>query len=161
MNKKINEDTLENMKLKQKKLSKNGINNRIKHNNDDKSDIIKNILKVNKIDNNSLKKNEEFQGNLNKEFEEKNNLLINEYLQPGDFKYINIIGATEKYSPDILPILQKNYNYKIIINIIVEDDSMNSCNDLLKIIKLIESSLISLSQIKITLNQILLCIFFL
>ena len=160
MNKKINEDTLENMKLKQKKLSKNGINNRIKHNNDDKSDIIKNILKVNKIDNNSLKKNEEFQGNLNKEFEEKNNLLINEYLQPGDFKYINIIGATEKYNPDILPILQKNYNYKIIINIIVEDDSMNSCNDLLKIIKLIESSLISLSQIKIALNQILLCIFF-
>ena len=160
MNKKKNEGISNKTKLKQKKLSKSEMNNRISYNNDDGNNIIENILKINKIKRNSLKTNEEFKENINKDFDSNKNLLSNDYLQPGDFKFINIIKTMKIYNSDIFKLLPNSNNYRMIINIIVDDDSLNSTNDLLKIIKLIESSLKSLNQIKITINRFLICIFF-
>ena len=160
MNKKKNEGNSDYMKLKPKKLSKSEMNTRVNYNNDDGNNIIENILKINKIKRNSLKTNEEFKENINKDFDSNKNLLLNDYLQPGDFKYINIIKTMKIYNPDIFKLLPNSNNYRMIINIIVDDDSLNSTNDLLKIIKLIESSLKSLNQIKITINKFLICIFF-
>ena len=160
MNKKKNEGNSDYMKLKQKKLSKSEMNTRVNYNNDDGNNIIENILKINKIKRNSLKTNEEFKENINKDFDSNKNLLSNDYLQPGDFKFINIIKTMKIYNPDIFKLLPNSNNYRMIINIIVEDDSLNSTNDLLKIIKLIESSIKSLNQIKITINKFLICIFF-
>ena len=160
MNKKKNEGNSDYMKLKPKKLSKSEMNTRVNYNNDDGNNIIENILKINKIKRNSLKTNEEFKENINKDFDSNKNLLSNDYLQPGDFKFINIIKTMKIYNPDIFKLLPNSNNYRMIINIIVEDDSLNSTNDLLKIIKLIESSLKSLNQIKITINKFLICIFF-
>ena len=160
MNKKKNEGNSDYMKLKQKKLSKSEMITRVNYNNDDGNNIIENILKINKIKRNSLKTNEEFKENINKDFDSNKNLLSNDYLQPGDFKFINIIKTMKIYNPDIFKLLPNSNNYRMIINIIVDDDSLNSTNDLLKIIKLIESSLKSLNQIKITINRFLICIFF-
>ena len=160
MNKKKNEGNSDYMKLKPKKLSKSEMNTRVNYNNDDGNNIIENILKINKIKRNSLKTNEEFKENINKDFDSNKNLLSNDYLQPGDFKFINIIKTMKIYNSDIFKLLPNSNNYRMIINIIVDDDSLNSTNDLLKIIKLIESSLKSLNQIKITINRFLICIFF-
>ena len=160
MNKKKNEGISNKTKLKQKKLSKSEMNNRISYNNDDGNNIIENILKINKIKSNSLKTNDEYQENINKESETKKKLLLNDYLQQGDFKFINIIKTVKIYNQDILKLLPNSNNYRMIINIIVDDDSLHSTNDLLKIIKMIESSLISLNQIKITINKFLICISF-
>ena len=160
MNKKKNEGISNKTKLKQKKLSKSEMNTRINYDNDDGNNIIENILKINKIKSNSLKTNDDYQENINKESETKKRLLLNDYLQQGDFKFINIIKTEKIYNKDILKLLPNSHNYRMIINIIVDDDSLHSTNDLLKIIKLIESSLISLNQIKITINKFLICIFF-
>ena len=160
MNKKKNEGNSDYMKLKPKKLSKSEMNTRVNYNNDDGNNIIENILKINKIKRNSLKTNEEFKENINKDFDSNKNLLSNDYLQSGDFKFINIIKTMKIYNPDIFKLLHNSNNYRMIINIIVDDDSLNSTNDLLKIIKLIESSIKSLNQIKITINKFLICIFF-
>lgn len=160
MNKKKNEGILDKAKLKQKKLSKIELKDRSNYNNNDGKNIIENILKINKIKNNSLKTSEENQESINKENEAKKNLLINEYLQPGDFKFLYIIKTMKIYNPDISQLIPYSNNYQMIINIIVDDDSLNSSNDLLKIIKLIESSLFSLSRIKVTINRFLICIFF-
>ena len=160
MNKKKNEGISNKTKLKQKKLSKSEMNNRISYNNDDGNNIIENILKINKIKSNSLKGNDEYQENINKESETKKRLLLNDYLQQGDFKFINIIKTEKIYNKDILKLLPNSHNYRMIINIIVDDDSLHSTNDLLKIIKMIESSLISLNHIKIPINKFLICIYF-
>ena len=135
MNKKKNEGNSDYMKLKPKKLSKSEMNTRVNYNNDDGNNIIENILKINKIKRNSLKTNEEFKENINKDFDSNKNLLSNDYLQPGDFKFINIIKTMKIYNPDIFKLLPNSNNYRMIINIIVDDDSLNSTNDLLKIIK--------------------------
>ena len=129
MNKKKNEGNSDYMKLKQKKLSKSEMNTRVNYNNDDGNNIIENILKINKIKRNSLKTNEEFKENINKDFDSNKNLLSNDYLQPGDFKFINIIKTMKIYNPDIFKLLHNSNNYRMIINIIVEDDSLNSTND--------------------------------
>ena len=90
----------------------------------------------------------------------KKKILTSEYLQPGNFKFINIIKTMKKYDQNIFRLIPRSNNYRMIINIIIDDDSLKSSNDLLKIIKLIESSLNSLNQVKVTINRFLICIFF-
>ena len=157
MNKKKNDDSSNNIKLNQKKSSKNIINSRAKHNNNEGQDIIKNILEANKI----ISK-EEYHENINSENENetKMNLLTNEYRQPGNFKFINIIKTLKVFNQNILEPNDNHDNYRMIINIIVDDDSLNSTNNLLTIIKSIESSLNSLKEINLNIRRILLCIFF-
>ena len=160
MNKKKNENSSNKLNMKQKKISKNEINTKIKYDNDEGNNIIENILKRNKIKSKAVKTNEDFQENINKENEDKIKLLFSEYEQPGDFKFINIIKTVKKFSPSFLKSIEKRNNYKLIINIIVDDDSLNSTNNLLKIFKIIESSLNSLNEINITIDRILICVFF-
>ena len=138
-----------------KNKKKDGINNRDNYNNNE-SNIIGNILRVNKIKSNNSKNNKICQDNGS---DIENKLLINDYNQPGDFTFIKIINQMKKYDPNEIKSVSYD-NYKIIINIIVDDDSLNSSNNLAKILKLISSSLNSLNKIKITAEQILVIIFF-
>ena len=87
MNKKKNENSSNKLNMKQKKISKNEINTKSKYDNDEGNNIIENILKRNKIKSKAVKANEDFQEDINKENEAKIKLLINEYEQPGDFKF--------------------------------------------------------------------------
>ena len=135
---------------------KNDINNKDNYNNNDEKNIIGNILRVNKIKSDYAKNKKNFYDNINLE----NKLLINEYIQQGDFSFIKIINQMKKYDTNKIKLNSNFDNYKIIINIIIDDDSLNSNNNLSKILNLISSSLNSLNKVKVTKNQILIIIFF-
>ena len=98
---------------------------------------------------------------------------FNEYEQPGNFNFINISEVVEPF------LYQKQSNneysshafnnfkfldiintYRMIINIIVDDDSLKSSNNLKTIFESILFSLIGLNEIKISNKDFLVCIFF-
>ena len=153
-------DGINSNKIKNENINiiNNDINNKEYYNNNNESNIIGNILRVNKIKSKYKKNKNNCQDNNNIDMENK--LLINEYIQPGDFSFIKILNQMKNYDTNKIRSMPNFNNYKIIINIIVDDDSLNSSNNLLKILKLISSSLTSLNKIKITVEQILVIIFF-
>ena len=139
------------------------------------SNIIANILETNKIKN-DLYKDEEFQNkNIknNRKISTEKMLIYNEYKQPGNFSFINISEKvipflyqqkqSKEYSSHAFnnfKFLDMNDSYKIIINILIDDDSLNSSNNLSKIFESLLSSLKDLYEIKINNKDFLVCIFF-
>jgi len=141
------------------KKKKNGLKNSTKNDNigsinnkGDKSNIISKILEVNNLKRSNT--------NISGGFQEKNetniNLLLNEYNQKGDFTFIHINTSLNKYENDKIKSIQNFDDYKIIINIICDDDSLDSSINLSKIFKIIKLSLYN-SNIK---NKFLIFIYF-
>ena len=156
MKKKKNEN-ISKIKFSHKNSIKSENNPRVKYNYDNGNNIIGNILEVNKIKSNSIKTNPDFQDkfDISKFNEEtKKNLILSEYIQRSDFSFIKIKKAKEKYEPKNIKSFYNFENCKIVINIIIDDDSLNSSQNLLKILRFI------LSQENINKNNILICIFF-
>ena len=160
MKKEKNGNSLNKIKLRQKHYIKSENNQRVNYINDNGNNIIGNILEVNKIKSNSIKTKQEDLDIMTGGVDSKQNLILNDYIQQSDFTFVKIQKTIKKYSPNKISSLYNFNNCKIIINIIIDDDSLNSSNDLLKILKCIISSLNSLNQIKINNNNILVCIFF-
>ena len=144
----------------------------ISHNNE--SNVIANILETNDVKN-ELFKNDSIKDSINNnKYSPKEPLTINnDYCKIGDFSFINI-------SKNVIPFLyqpqqKKEYSshafnnfkfldivnsYRMIITIIIDDDSLNSSINLSKIFESIILSLNSLNEIKITNNDFLVCLFF-
>ena len=160
MKKEKNGNSLNKKNLKRKHSIKNGNNQRVNYINDNGNNIIGNILEVNKIKSNSIKTNQEKLDIIFNNTNSKQNLILNDYLQQSDFTYIKIQKTINKYDSKTISSLYNFNNYKIIINIIIDDDSLNSSKNLLKILKCIISSLNSLNKIKVDINNILVSIFF-
>ena len=141
------------------KKKKNGLKNSTKNDNigsinnkGDKSNIISKILEVNNL----KRSNTNISGGFQEKNETKINLLLNEYNQKGDFTFIHINTSLNKYENDKIKSIQNFDDYKIIINIICDDDSLDSSINLSKIFKIIKLSLYN-SNIK---NKFLICIYF-
>ena len=99
--------------------------------------------------------------------------IEDDYKEIGDFSFINI---SEKVKPFLYrPHKSKEYSshafnnfnfldiantYRMIINIIIDDDSLHSSKNLLKIFQLIFLSLKNLNEINITNKDFLVCIYF-
>ena len=160
MKKEKNGNSLNKIKLKKKHSIKSANNQRVNYINENGNNIIGNILQVNKIKSNSIKTNPEKFDIISNNTNSKNNLLLSDYLQQSDFTFIKIQKTIKKYAPNKISSFYNFNNCKIIINIIIDDDSLNSSKNLLKILEYIISSLNSLNQIKINNNNILVCIFF-
>ena len=139
------------------------------------NNIIANILETNKIENDIYKVEEYPNKNLknNKKKSAKNMLIYNEYMQAGDFGFINISETVipflyqqkqskeySNYALNNFQFLDVNNTYKMIINIIIDEDSLNSSKNLSKIFEILILSLKSLSEIKINNKDFLVCIFF-
>ena len=145
--------------------------NNISNNNE--SNVIANILQTNNVKN-EIYKNEDFQNSINYRKNSKESLILNnDYSINGDFSFINISEnvipflyqphQTKEYSSHAFnnfKFLDIVNSYRMIINIIIDDDSLNSSINLTKIFELIILSLNSLSEIKITHKDFLVCIFF-
>ena len=145
--------------------------------NEENGNVIANILKTNNVKNEPYR-DKEINENISQiKYEKKNsNSSINieyDYQEIGDFNFISI---SEKVKP-FLYNLQKskeysshafnNFNfldiantYRMIINILIDDDSLHSSNNLLKIFELIVLSLKDLNEINITNKDFLVCIYF-
>ena len=138
------------------------------------TNVIAKILEANKIKKDSPKndfsdKNQKIKNKkLSKEFR-----LYNEYKQIGNFSFINIskVVAPFLYRPkqtneyashafNNFKFLDMMNSYRMIINILVDDDSLKSSIDLSKIFESIILSLDSLNEIKINNRDFLVCIFF-
>ena len=135
------------------------------------SNVIANILETNEIKN-DFYNNEELE-NKERKNNKKFSKYYNDYIQLGDFSFINLF---ENVAPFLYkPQQTKEYtshafnnfkflniinSYKMIINIIVDDDSLKSSINLTKIFELIILSLSSLNEIKISNKDFLVCIFF-
>ena len=147
-----------------------------KYNNisNNENNVIAKILEANKIKKDSPKngffdKNQKMKNKkLSKEL-----LLYNEYKQIGDFSFINIskVVAPFLYRPkqtneyashafNNFKFLDMMNSYRMIINILVDDDSLKSSINLSKIFESIILSLDSLNEIKINNRDFLVCIFF-
>ena len=143
---------------------------------DNEKNIIANILKTNDLKNESFQNQKIYDINQKNKFEKSNSnsiILNNDYEAMGDFNFINI---SEKVKPFLYkPQKTKEYSshafnnfnfldiantYKMIIVIIIDDDSLHSSNDLSKIFKTIILSLDSLNEINISSKDFLVCIFF-
>ena len=171
MKKKKNDKKEKNSQISKKKTKSFSENESIFKNNYDNSNIganigtnmgtniIGNILEVNDIK--KFEKNTEFQKNKTnkKKITTVKKLSIEEYIQPGNFKFIKIIKTMKDYNKKYFQT-KYNRNYKMIINILMDDDSLNSSKNLLKIFELIASSLNSLNQVKIDSDNFLVCVFF-
>ena len=145
--------------------------NNISNNNE--SNVIANILQTNNVKN-EIYKNQDFQNSRNYRKNSEESLIINnDYGINGDFSYINISEnvipflyqphQTKEYSSHAFnnfKFLDIVNSYRMIINIIIDDDSLNSSKNLSKIFELIILSLSSLNEIKITNKDFLVCIFF-
>ena len=145
--------------------------NNISNNNE--SNVIANILQTNNVKN-EIYKNQDFQNSRNYRKNSEESLIINnDYGINGDFSYINISEnvipflyqphQTKEYSSHAFnnfKFLDIVNSYRMIINIIIDDDSLNSSKNLSKIFELIILSLNSLNEIKITNKDFLVCIFF-
>ena len=146
------------------------------NNNNNEDNVIANILKTNNIESKLYYKEDE--KNYNKiKYTKKNSSssinINNEFNNIGDFSYINI---SEKVKPFIYkPQKNQEYSshafnnfnfldisntYRMIINILIDDDSLHSSEDLLKIFESIILSLNSLGEINISNRDFLVCIFF-
>ena len=154
--------------LTTKKKNNNNINN--------EENVIANILKTNNVENEYRTEEKENINHKIKYFKKNSSssvVIDNDYKEIGDFSYINI-------SQKVKPFLYKDQkaqeysshafnnfkfldiinSYRIIINIIVDDDSLHSSDNLLKIFESIVLSLSSLGEIYISNKDILVCIFF-
>ena len=163
MKRKKNGNSLSKINLKPKNSIKSENNQRVKYNSDNGNNIIGNILEINKIKRTSINTNLDYQEKLDftkDKIESKKNLILIDYLQQSDFNFIKIQKTMEKYESNNIKSIYNFDDVKIIINIIIDDDSLNSSNNLLKILKYIISSLNGLAKVKIDNNNILFCIFF-
>ena len=147
-------------------------NNKNKNNDGLDENVIANILKANNIENNEDEKLKDKIKYIKKS-SSSSLKMFNEFRDMGDFTYINI---SQKVKPFLYQYKQTNEysshafnnfnfidisnNYRMIINILVDDDSFHSSEDLLKIFESIILSLNSLGEINISNKDILVCIFF-
>ena len=142
--------------------------------------VIANILKTNNVKSETFQNLEKEKINSNIKYINKNsstsvNINVDkEYKEKGDFNFINISQKvkpflykpknTKKYPTNsynnnfhFLDILN---TFRMIINILIDDDSLNSSNNLLKIFESIILSLNSLGEINISNKDFIICIFF-
>ena len=145
--------------------------------NNNEENVIANILKTNNIQNdlNKIKENDKINTNIkfsNKALSTSIN-ITNDYEEIGDFNYINISEEIKPflYKPQKIQeysshafnnfhFLDIDNTYRMIINILVDDDSFHSSKNLLKIFESIVLSLNSLGEINISNKDFLICIFF-
>ena len=137
--------------------------------------IISTIIQTNTIKRNTLNEQEDYKIESKTIYKGKSSLKLkfDKYKELGDFTFIKI---SEKVKP-FLYRPQKNNEYtshafnnfyfldivntyKMIINIIVDDDSFQSSHNLSKIFQLIILQLKSLNDINISINDFLICIYF-
>ena len=138
-----------------------------------KNNIVSTILRTNSVRNDIYgEQEEEKTDNLQKLNIEKNSMYEN-YKEKGKFKYII---TSEKVKPFLYKVRNNkeysshafnNFNfldmansYKMIINILIDDDSLQSIINLKNIFDLIESSLKYLNDINITYKDFLICIYY-
>ena len=148
------------------------INNKIKNNSNQDENVIANILKANNIQNNE---DEKFNDKIKyiKKSSSSSIKKLNEFRDMGDFNFINIsqkvkpflyqYKQTSEYSSHAFNnfnFIDISNNYRMVINILVDDDSFHSSEDLLKIFESVILSLNSLGEINISNKDILVCIFF-
>ena len=132
------------------------------------SNIIANILETNNVKNDFYKSDDSPMNITNINF-----YINSDYNKIGDFSFINI-------SKKVVPFLYKPQNvkdysmktfnnfkflgviksYRMIINILLDDDSLKSSKNLSKILESINTLLKDLYEIKITNEDFLVCIFF-
>ena len=137
------------------------------------NNVIANILETNKITNNFYKNNFHENNKKLKNNSKSNIYISNEYKKIGDFSFINIYEQvtsflykpkqTNEYTSHAFnnfKFLDMINSYRMIINILVDDDSLKSSMDLSAIFELIILSLDSLTEIKINNRDFLVCIFF-
>jgi len=134
------------------------------------SNIIANILETNNVKNDFFKSDD---SPMNKTINNINFLKNSDYNKKGDFSFINI---SEKVVPFLYrPQNVKDYSrqavnnfkflgviksYRMIINILLDDDSLQSSGNLLKIFESINKFLKGLNEINITNEDFLVCLFF-
>ena len=182
-NLKINKEKIENSQFNntlspmQNKNTLDNINNlEDNYNNlsNNENNVIANILETNKIKKDSNKKDDFKKTMENNNYKSKENFIIyNEYNQIGNFNFITISKIVKpfKYQPqqtkeyssfafNNFKFLDISNSYKMIINILVDDDSFKSSKNLADIFNLIVLSLDSLNEIKISNKDFLVCIFF-
>ena len=137
--------------------------------------VIANILKTNNVNNDSFKnKEKENQNNEIKHLKKTSGKSINinkDYKEIGDFNFINISTKVKPFlykpkksneysSHNYFYFLDIVITYRMIINILIDDDSLKSSNNLLKIFESLFLSLNSLGEINISNKDFLVCIFF-
>ena len=172
----FNNNTLSPMQNLSQNENMDNIQENINSISNNENNVIANILETNKIKNDISSNNDnndlENQIMKNEKLSKKSILLYNEYIHPGNFNFINISETVEPF------LYQKHSNneysshafnnfkfldiintYRMIINIIVDDDSLKSSNDLKIIFESIFFSLIGLNEIKISNRDFLVCIF--
>ena len=145
--------------------------------NEENGNVIANILKTNNVKNMSYRDQEILENISQIKYIKKNSnssiYIEDDYKEIGDFNFISI---SEKVKPFLYkPQKSKEYSshafnnfyfldiantYKMIINILVDDDSLHSSNNLSKIFELIVLSLKDLNDINITNKDFLVCIYF-
>ena len=145
--------------------------------NEENGNVIANILKTNNVKNMSYRDQEILENISQIKYSKKNSnssiYIEDDYKEIGDFNFISI---SEKVKPFLYkPQKSKEYSshafnnfyfldiantYKMIINILVDDDSLHSSNNLSKIFELIVLSLKDLNDINITNKDFLVCIYF-
>ena len=147
-------------------------NNQNKKDSNQDENVIANILKANNIESKEDEKiNEQI-----KYIKKTSSTSINVFNEFRDIGYFNYINISKKVKPFLYQHKQTNEysshafnnfnfidisnNYRMIINILVDDDSFHSSEDLLKIFESIILSLNSLGEINISNKDILVCIFF-
>ena len=171
----FNNNTLSPMQNFPQSENMENIAENINNINNNENNVIANILDTNKIKNDINNNNNDLENNKmkNKKLSKEFSNLYNEYDRPGNFNFINISETVEPF------LYQKHSNneysshafnnfkfldiinsYKMIINIIVDDDSLKSSNNLKTIFESIIFSLIGLNEIKISNIDFLVCIFF-
>ena len=146
------------------------------NNNTKENMVIASIIRTSTINNDTYDNPLKNKTNNQMKYSQKTNSSINidnDYNEIGDFSFINI---DEKIKPFIYkPQKTQDYtshafnnfhfldmasSYRMIIIILIEDDSLHSSNDLSKIFELIILSLNSLGEINISNRDFLVCIFF-
>ena len=134
------------------------------------SNIIANILETNNVKNDFYKSDV---SPLNKTINDINFFLNSDYNKKGDFSFINISKKVEPflYKPqNVKDYSRQTVNnfkflgaiksYRMIINILLDDDSLKSSKNLSKIFESINKLLQGLREINITNEDFLVCIFF-
>ena len=149
--------------------------------NKNEDNVIANILQTNNMKNDSFVKTNKEKINGKNIYTVKNsssNLnstmnINNDYKINGDFHFINISQKVKpflykykkgeehsRHAFNNFKFLDITNQYRMIINIIMDDDSLKSSSDLLKIFESIFLSLKSLGEINISNKDFLVCIYF-
>ena len=145
--------------------------------NEENGNVIANILKTNNVKNDPYREQEININNSKIKYNKTNsNISIyieDDYKEIGDFNFINISGKVKPFlykpqkSKEYSSHAFNNFNfldiansYRMIINILIDDDSLHSSNNLSKIFELIVLSLKDLNEINITNKDFLVCIYF-